>query len=106
MGKNERRAYLEVVRDRYRQASKKSKAIILDEFCQVCGYNRPPRWAIRLLNRHREGLRKQPGRKPVYHSAELVTALKWIWIYHRPNVLKETVKARPQRAGGGHTALA
>lgn len=38
MGKNERYAYLLAVRDRYRQASKRSKAIILDEFCQVCGY--------------------------------------------------------------------
>ncbi len=35
MGKKERRAYLEAVRDRYQQASKKAKAIILDEFCQV-----------------------------------------------------------------------
>ena len=71
MGKNERRVYLEVVRDRYQKASKKAKAVILDEFCRVCGYNRPPRRAIRLLNRRREGPRKRPGRKPVCHSPEL-----------------------------------
>ena len=33
---------------RYKKASKPLRARILDEFCQVCGYNR--KYAIRLLN--------------------------------------------------------
>ena len=35
-----RMKYCETVYRRYRKASKESKARILDEFCQVCGYNR------------------------------------------------------------------
>jgi len=48
MGKNERQAYLEAIRTRYRRARKKAKVTILDEFSCVCGYNR--KYAIRLLN--------------------------------------------------------
>ena len=40
MGKNERQAYLKAIRTRYRRASKRAKAEILDEFCAVCGYLR------------------------------------------------------------------
>jgi hypothetical protein len=40
MGKNERQASLQAIRLRYRRASRKSKATILDEFCAVCGYHR------------------------------------------------------------------
>lgn len=78
MGKDERYAYLKAVKERYHQAAKKSKAIILDEFCQVCGYNR--KYAIRLLNRKRKRAKQRPGRKPVYQSEELVLALKRIWL--------------------------
>jgi len=35
MGKNERRAYLEAVMERYQEASQKAKAAFLDEFCQA-----------------------------------------------------------------------
>ena len=46
MGNNERRArHRRAIRERYQAAGKKSKAIILDEFCQVCRYNHPPRRA-------------------------------------------------------------
>ena len=78
MGKNERQAYLKAIRSRYRRAGKKAKVTILDEFCAVCDYHR--KYAIRLLNQHRKPRRKRrPGRKPVYASAELLTALKRIW---------------------------
>ena len=40
--------YLKAIYTRYRKASKKLRALILNEFCQVCGYNR--KYAIRLLN--------------------------------------------------------
>jgi hypothetical protein len=40
MGKNERQAYLKAIRPRYRRATtRKSKAVILDEFCAVCGHS-------------------------------------------------------------------
>ncbi len=78
MGKDERYAYLKAVKDRYRQTDKKSKTIILNEFCQVCGYNR--KYAIRLLNQKRKRIRRRPGRKPVYRSEELVKSLKRIWL--------------------------
>jgi len=35
-----RMKYREIVYRRYSNASKESKARILDELCQVCGYNR------------------------------------------------------------------
>jgi hypothetical protein len=49
MGIKERRIYLVAIRRRYRQASKRTKAAILDEFCAVCDYHR--KYAIRLLGR-------------------------------------------------------
>ena len=30
--------YLKAIYSRYRKASKEQRALILDEFCQVCGY--------------------------------------------------------------------
>ena len=78
MGKNERQAYLKAIRSRYRRARKKVKVTILDEFCAVCGYNR--KYAIRLLNQYGKPRKKRrPGRKPIYASPELLTALKRIW---------------------------
>lgn len=78
MGKNERQAYLKAIRTRYRRASKKSKATILNEFCAVCGYHR--KYAIRLLNqRGKSNAKRRSGRKPIYASKELLTALKRIW---------------------------
>lgn len=78
MGKNERQAYLKAIRLRYRRTGKKAKAAILDEFCAVCGYHR--KYAIRLLNRRgKPDKPRQPGRKPVYPSKELLIALKRLW---------------------------
>jgi hypothetical protein len=78
MGKNERQAYLKAIRARYRRASKKAKAGILDEFCAVCGYHR--KYAIRLLSqRCITRQRRRPGRKPIYPSPELLSALKRLW---------------------------
>jgi hypothetical protein len=47
-----RMKYCETVYRRYRNASKESKTRILDELCQVCGYNR--KYAIWKLNRVRD----------------------------------------------------
>ncbi len=93
MGKNERQAYFEAIRERYRIASKKAKALILDEFCQVCGYNR--KYAIRLLGQQKRGPKKRPGRKPIYRSTELIKALKRIWLATDQMCSKKLVAAIP-----------
>lgn len=78
MGKNERHAYLKAIRLRYRRGNKRAKAVILDEFCAVCGYHR--KYAIRLLNQSsRPRRQRRPGRKPIYPTPELLTALKRLW---------------------------
>lgn len=78
MGKTERQAYLEAIRSRYREADRRGKAVILDEFCSVCGYNR--KYAIRLLGKKQKSPpRRKRGRKSIYDSVELLTALKRIW---------------------------
>src|SRR3989338_2937607 len=81
MGKQERRAYLEAIRVRYRRARKAGKTAILNEFCAVCGYHR--KYALRLLaaqhNRSKKMARK-PGPASRYHTPELVEALRTIWM--------------------------
>ncbi len=78
MGGNSRQEYLAAILERYHQSTKEEKGLILREFCAVCSYHR--KHAIRLLNRHRNRPKRRPGRKPVYHSPELLTALKRIWL--------------------------
>jgi hypothetical protein len=81
MGTQERRAYLEAIRTRYRRARKSGKTAILDEFCAVCGYHR--KYALRLLRpsgkRDKPSVRK-PGPASRYAVPELVEALRTIWL--------------------------
>lgn len=79
MGKHTKRAYLEAIRGRYRQADRAGKGRILDEFCAVCGYHR--KYAIRLLGRKKSTA--PPGRgghKPKYDDPLLLKALRRIWL--------------------------
>lgn len=79
MGKNERRAYLEQIRERYRKSGRVQKAKILDEFCAVCGYHR--KYAIRLLRtKPKKKPLARPGRKPEYNHPEMINALRRIWL--------------------------
>lgn len=79
MGNQAKRAYLEAIRKRYRQAPKSGKAKILDEFCAVCGYHR--KYAIRLLGRSPgQAGNRRPGRKPRYSHPQLLEALRRIWL--------------------------
>ena len=79
MGKREKKAYLEAIRERYRTASKQEKRLILNEFCSVCGYHR--KHAIRLLRKRRKPLTKGPiGRKPQYNTPEFLDCLKQLWL--------------------------
>ena len=70
--------YLKAIYPRYRKASKPLRARILDEFCQVCGYNR--KYAIRLLSGPAPQKNNTPfkGRRPTY-GAKLIGALTTIW---------------------------
>lgn len=78
MGKNERQAYLKAIRSRYQRARRRAKALILDEFCAVCGYHR--KYAIRLLSQTgRRSKARKVGRPATYASAALLTILKRIW---------------------------
>ena len=95
MGKNERQAYLKAIRTRYHRARKKVKVTILDEFCSVCRYNR--KYAIRLLNQRAKVRKKcRTGPKPIYASAELLTALKHIWFATDQMCSKKLKAAIPQ----------
>lgn len=80
MGKHARKAYLQAIRTRYRQSDKASKQVILDEFCEVCGYAR--KYAIRLLSRKSDTKSppsKRPGVKPKYQADTLMEPLRRIW---------------------------
>jgi len=71
--------YLRAIYIRYQKVSKRLRAQILDEFCQVCQYNR--KYAIRLLNgptpqKPKTMVRK--GRRPTY-GAKVIASLTAIW---------------------------
>lgn len=93
MGGDSRREYLATIRQRYSEASKEAKGLILQEFCAVCDYHR--KHAIRLLKQHRVRPRGRPGRNPVCHSPELLTALKRIWLVTDQMCSKRLVAAIP-----------
>ncbi|MEI8362463.1 MAG: hypothetical protein WCG35_04490 [Betaproteobacteria bacterium] len=81
MGKQERRAYLEAIRVRYRRAGKADKSLILNEFCAVCSYHR--KYALRLLNRQYKANKRsssKPGPSSRYDTPELIEALRTIWL--------------------------
>ena len=68
MSPGARMEYLASIYKRYKEATKKGKSIILDEFCSNCQYHR--KHAIRLLKHYkrysllqsRHALRKQSAR--------------------------------------------
>jgi hypothetical protein len=75
--------YLKAVAPRYQTSFRKSqKALILDEFCATCGYNR--KYAIRKLAsfkiRRRPEVKKRPGRKSKYNLPDVLKPLEKIWL--------------------------
>ena len=82
MSKRAAREYLQQILTRYHAADKELKKAILDEFCEVCGYNR--KYAIRLLNNARRKKksihkRRRPGRRKKYNHPMLLEVLTRIW---------------------------
>ena len=78
MGKRERQAYLYAIGDRYRNATKKEKELILDEFTKVCNYNR--KYATRLLGSKPKKRRRKAGRKSIYNTPGVEKAIRVIWL--------------------------
>ncbi|QHI70288.1 hypothetical protein [Tichowtungia aerotolerans] len=70
--------YIEVQRRRYCRAAKAYKTRLLDEVCEVCGYDR--KYAIKLLGRSKQPSKKKRGRKSEYDDPELTKALKRLWL--------------------------
>ena len=78
MSKQSREEYYKTVVKRSRSSDKKTKSQLLDEFCEVCGYNR--KYAIRKLNsRKRNRRRKRPGRPKQYKDPILLKVLFDLW---------------------------
>jgi hypothetical protein len=79
MGAKSRWDYLKAIYSRYKKVAKPLRARILDEFCQVCGYNR--KYAIRLLNGpapQKPEVTAAKGRRPTY-GAKVILTLTAIW---------------------------
>lgn len=87
-----RRVYLDTIRERYKNAPKSIKKIILDEFCQVCGYSR--KYAIRILNRQIEPRVNRPGPKPKYGPV-VTNHLRTLWLAMNRMCSKKMVVAIP-----------
>ena len=71
--------YLKAIYFRYKKVSKPLRGRILDEFCQVCGYNR--KYAIRLLSGpapQKPQVVTPKGRRPTY-GAKVISFLTAIW---------------------------
>jgi hypothetical protein len=70
-----KKAYLKAILERYKKSTKKKKSLILNEFCQVCGYER--KYAIRILNGKVEPRSKKPG--PASRYQQIVDHLYYLW---------------------------
>jgi hypothetical protein len=70
--------YLKAIYTRYGKASKELRALILDEFCHVCGYHR--KYAIRLLN---GPVPQKPTSvhktRPPSYAPKVISVLSLIW---------------------------
>lgn len=80
MGRLDMNFYLEQLKKRYTEASRKAKSQILNEFCATSGHHR--KHAIRLLMGKRYGYsrRKTSGRKKEYLPGRLLPPLKQLWL--------------------------
>jgi len=79
LGNRGRWEYLRAIYERYRQAGRKAKKVILTEFCANTGYHR--KYALRLLNGPRPEKRPaQPKRKRgLSYSQETLAVLTAVW---------------------------
>ena len=85
MGRLTMGLYIKQLSNRYRQASKKDKGIMLDEYCATSQHSR--KHAIKTLSKafkeqtiRMKTVKKKPGRKSTYNLEPLVFVLKNIWL--------------------------
>ena len=81
MSPRSQKEYIEVTSLRYREASRKKKSAILDEFCATCKCHR--KHAIRVLRGFKRFIKhkiKKRGRNPLYHQESILKPLKQIWL--------------------------
>ena len=79
MARRSKREYLRSIYERYRQAQRAEKKMMLEEFCKVCGYNR--KYAIWLLNRPlpETTVRKRSAPHSPTYSRAMVRILAKVW---------------------------
>jgi hypothetical protein len=79
MARRSKREYLRSIYERYRQAQRAEKKMMLEEFCKVCGYNR--KYAIWLLNRPlpEATVRKRSKPRSPTYSRAMVRVLAKVW---------------------------
>lgn len=73
--------YLKAIYSRYKEANRKEKSIILNEFCQNCNYHR--KYAIRKINAFKPFTPSKPkrrGKPSVYNKTSVIEPLKRIWL--------------------------
>lgn len=87
-----RRVYLDAILERYSKSTKKGKSLILDEFCEVCGYSR--KYAIRVLRGQINPRLNRPGPKPKY-GATVAYHLRQLWVSMDQLCSKKMVEALP-----------
>jgi hypothetical protein len=68
--------YIQAIRKRYFNATKKEKSAILDELCKITGFHR--KYAIEILAKGDKTGSMSSGRKKAY-SNEAITHLKKLW---------------------------
>lgn len=81
MGKTSREEYCISIKKRYESGNKTQKKIILNEFCEICGYNR--KYAIRLLNnpvQEKKANKRKPGRPKKYYGEPVVSFILQTWL--------------------------
>ena len=78
MSLQSKREYLLQIRGRYQRGGRLYKSKILDEYCQVCGYDR--KYAIKRLAADPERPRQKSGRKARYDREHLLPLLKTVWL--------------------------
>lgn len=81
MSPRSKKEYLQVIHRRYKNATRRGKSSILDEFSKNCGYHR--KHAIRILRHFKRFTQPKPkkkGRKPIYHKESILQPLKRIWL--------------------------
>lgn len=96
MGRHEKKSYLDITRERYGNASKLDKQVLLTEVCNTYGYHR--KHAIRLLNsrpKRRKKVKLSKGR-PRYDKALLLPHLKALWFATNQMCSRKLKAALPQ----------